>query len=81
MVANFEFNFLIGWLDRFKARHGIKSYRIFGESGSVVKKNIEDALPQIRAKLEILIGRISIIWMKQTYFVVCKQIVHWIQSN
>ncbi|MBA0646594.1 hypothetical protein Goklo_014549 [Gossypium klotzschianum] len=25
---NSEFNFLIGWLERFKARHGIKSYRI-----------------------------------------------------
>ncbi|MBA0611477.1 hypothetical protein Godav_012165, partial [Gossypium davidsonii] len=50
---NSEFNFLIGWLERFKARHGIKSYRIFGESGSVVTENIEDALPQIRAKLEI----------------------------
>ncbi|MBA0861999.1 hypothetical protein Goshw_003361 [Gossypium schwendimanii] len=50
--ANSEFNFSIGWLKRFKARHEIKSYRRFGESGSVVMENIEDALPQIRAKLE-----------------------------
>ncbi|MBA0736686.1 hypothetical protein Gogos_010207 [Gossypium gossypioides] len=50
--ANSEFNFSIGWLERFKARHVIKSYRRFGESGSIVMENIEDALPQIRAKLE-----------------------------
>ncbi|KAG8474104.1 hypothetical protein CXB51_034161 [Gossypium anomalum] len=50
--ANSKFNFSIGWLEQFKARHGIKSYRRFGESGSVFMKNIEDALPQIRAKLE-----------------------------
>ncbi|XP_016681180.2 CENP-B homolog protein 1-like [Gossypium hirsutum] len=50
--ANSEFNFLISWLEWFKARHGIKSYRRFGESGSVVMENIEDALPQIKAKLE-----------------------------
>ncbi|XP_017624694.1 CENP-B homolog protein 2-like [Gossypium arboreum] len=47
-----EFNFSIGWLEQFKARRGIKSYRIFGESGSVDLENIEDTLPQIRAKLE-----------------------------
>ncbi|MFQ6633678.1 hypothetical protein Gotur_011905 [Gossypium turneri] len=50
--ANSELNCSIGWLERFKARHGIKSYRRFGESGSVFMENIEDALPQIRAKLE-----------------------------
>ncbi|MFQ6634158.1 hypothetical protein Gotur_010404 [Gossypium turneri] len=50
--SNSKFNFSIGWLERFKARHGIKSYRRFGESDSVVMENIEDALPQIRAKLE-----------------------------
>ncbi|MBA0862049.1 hypothetical protein Goshw_003817 [Gossypium schwendimanii] len=50
--ANSEFNFSIGWLERFKARHVIKSYRRFGESGSIVIENIEDALPQIKAKLE-----------------------------
>ncbi|XP_016706779.1 CENP-B homolog protein 2-like [Gossypium hirsutum] len=50
--ANSEFNFSIGWLKRFKERHEIKSYRRFGESGSIVMENIKDALPQIRAKLE-----------------------------
>ncbi|MBA0755873.1 hypothetical protein Gogos_020421 [Gossypium gossypioides] len=50
--ANFEFNFSVGWIEWFKARHGIKSYRRFGKSGSIVMENIEDALPQIRAKLE-----------------------------
>ncbi|TYG57284.1 hypothetical protein ES288_D08G130100v1 [Gossypium darwinii] len=33
--------------------HGIKSYRRFGESGSIIIENIEYALPQIRAKLKI----------------------------
>ncbi|KAK2644905.1 hypothetical protein Ddye_020100 [Dipteronia dyeriana] len=47
-----NFNFSSGWLDRFKARHGIKSYRHFGESGSVVMENIEIALPGIRAQLD-----------------------------
>ncbi|MBA0869427.1 hypothetical protein Goshw_027989 [Gossypium schwendimanii] len=37
---------------QFKARHGVNSYKRFGESGSVLMENIEDALPQIRAKLE-----------------------------
>ncbi|MBA0653495.1 hypothetical protein Goklo_020665 [Gossypium klotzschianum] len=50
--SNSKFNFSIGWLERFKARHEIKSYRRFGESDSVVMETIEDALPQIRAKLE-----------------------------
>ncbi|KAK0579627.1 hypothetical protein LWI29_028873 [Acer saccharum] len=50
--TNLEFNFSSGWLDRFKARHGIKSYQCFGESGSVVMKNIENALPGIQAKLD-----------------------------
>ncbi|KAH1097337.1 hypothetical protein J1N35_014258 [Gossypium stocksii] len=50
--ANSECNFSIGWLEWFKARHGIKSYKRFGESGSVIMENIEDTLPQIRAKLE-----------------------------
>ncbi|KAH1082713.1 hypothetical protein J1N35_022474 [Gossypium stocksii] len=70
--ANSEFNFSIGWLDRFKARHGIKSYRRFGESGSVVKENIEDTLPQIIAKLKIFDWKDSIIWMKHAYFIICK---------
>ncbi|MBA0619797.1 hypothetical protein Godav_005603 [Gossypium davidsonii] len=41
--ANFEFNCSIGWLERFKARHGIKSYRRFGESAdySLAAKQLE----------------------------------------
>ncbi|MFQ6640735.1 hypothetical protein Gotur_014990 [Gossypium turneri] len=50
--VNSNFNFSIGWLEWFKERHGIKSYRRFGKSGSIVIENIEDALHQIRAKLE-----------------------------
>ncbi|MBA0736685.1 hypothetical protein Gogos_010207 [Gossypium gossypioides] len=55
--ANSEFNFSIGWLERFKTRHGIKSYRRFSESGSIIMKNIEYALPQIRAKLKIFYSK------------------------
>ncbi|XP_022897556.1 uncharacterized protein LOC111411237 [Olea europaea var. sylvestris] len=43
--------FSSGWLERFKARYGIKSYRRFGESGSVIMENIENALLGIRSKL------------------------------
>ncbi|MBA0876928.1 hypothetical protein Goshw_007216 [Gossypium schwendimanii] len=38
--ANSKLNFSIGWLEWFKARHEIKSYRRFGESGLVVMWNI-----------------------------------------
>ncbi|KAG8482926.1 hypothetical protein CXB51_024499 [Gossypium anomalum] len=40
--ANSEFNFSIGWLEQFTARHGIKSYRRFGESGSVDIYNMDE---------------------------------------
>ncbi|XP_022883473.1 CENP-B homolog protein 2-like [Olea europaea var. sylvestris] len=50
--TNPEFSFSSGWLERFKARYGIKSYRHFGESGSVIMENIENALPGIRSKLD-----------------------------
>ncbi|MBA0631688.1 hypothetical protein Godav_000539 [Gossypium davidsonii] len=41
--ANSEFNFSIDWLELFKARHGIKSYRRFGESAdhSLATKQLE----------------------------------------
>lgn len=50
--TNPEFNFSSSWLDRLKARHGIKSYQRFDQSGSVVMKNIENVLPGIWAKLD-----------------------------
>ncbi|XP_074359320.1 CENP-B homolog protein 2-like [Apium graveolens] len=50
--SNSDFSFSSGWLERFKARYGIKSYRRFGESGSVMMENIENALPGIRSKLD-----------------------------
>ncbi|KAG8478237.1 hypothetical protein CXB51_028144 [Gossypium anomalum] len=52
MIQTKAKEFLQKMYERFKARYGIKSYRRFGESGLVVIENIEDALPQIRAKLE-----------------------------
>ncbi|KAI1000392.1 hypothetical protein K3495_g7803 [Podosphaera aphanis] len=45
------FEFSNGWLDRFKARYSIKSFRRFGESGSVDMVLIEEALPGLRAVL------------------------------
>ncbi|KAK5774526.1 hypothetical protein PVK06_042381 [Gossypium arboreum] len=71
--ANFEFNFSIGWLERFKARHGIKSYKRFGESGSVFMKNIEYALPQIRAKMELFDWK-DIYNMDETSLFYCLQV-------
>ena len=50
--SNVEFKFSSGWLEQFKVRHGIKSYRRFGESGSVVMENIEATLPSIKVKLD-----------------------------
>ena len=47
-----DFNFSNGWLDRFKRRHNIKSFRRFGESGSVDMQRIEEALPRLRAELD-----------------------------
>ena len=46
------FEFSNGWLERFKARFAIKSYRRFGESGSVNMMVIENALPAIRELLD-----------------------------
>ena len=50
--TNSEFSFSSGWLERFKARYSIKSYRRFGESGSVNMEDIANALPEIRSKLD-----------------------------
>lgn len=41
-----------GWLKKFKARNGIKSFRRFGESGSVDMVIVENALPSIRQALD-----------------------------
>ena len=48
--ATFEFS--NGWLSSFKARHGIRSYRRFGESGSVNMALIEKERPKIREVLD-----------------------------
>ncbi len=42
-----SFEFSNGWLDRFKSRYRIKSYRRFGESGSVDMTVIEEARPKL----------------------------------
>jgi len=46
------FEFSNGWLESFKNRHGIKSYRCFGEFGSANMAVIEESLPQIRLILD-----------------------------
>ncbi len=46
------FKFSSGWLEAFKSRHGIKSYRCFGESGSVNMVALANTLPAIRDVLD-----------------------------
>jgi hypothetical protein len=46
------FEFSNGWLEAFKNRRGIKSYRRFGESGSANMAVIEESLPQICLTLD-----------------------------
>eukprot|EP00257_Ricinus_communis_P015187 XP_015573052.1 uncharacterized protein LOC107261047 [Ricinus communis] len=58
--TDLDFNFSSGWLEWFKARHGIKSYRKFTESGSVIMENIENALPKIQAKLDKCFKNVNI---------------------
>jgi hypothetical protein len=47
------FEFSNGWLETFKVRHGICSFRRFGESGSVDMAAIANALPSIRDSLDM----------------------------
>jgi len=46
------FEFSNGWLEAFKNRCDIKSYRRFGESGLTNMAVIEESLPQIRLTLD-----------------------------
>ncbi|KAL8131272.1 hypothetical protein AgCh_007267 [Apium graveolens] len=46
-----EHTFSQGWLEKFKLRHGIKSFRRFGESGSVDVQDMEKKLESIREKI------------------------------
>ncbi|KAL6498450.1 hypothetical protein OROHE_026718 [Orobanche hederae] len=47
-----SFEFSNGWLEKFKHRHAIQSFRHFGESGSVDMEKIEASLPSIREELD-----------------------------
>ncbi|XP_010419288.1 PREDICTED: CENP-B homolog protein 2-like [Camelina sativa] len=49
---DFEHQFSQGWLEKFKLRHGIKSFRRFGESGSVDVEDMEKKLEAIRGKID-----------------------------
>jgi hypothetical protein len=46
------FEFSNKWLEAFKARHRIRSFRRFGESGSVDVDVIENERPKIREVLD-----------------------------
>jgi hypothetical protein len=46
------FEFSSGWLEAFKSRHGIKSYRRFDESGSVDMVALANTLLAIRDVLD-----------------------------
>ncbi|XP_031280361.1 CENP-B homolog protein 2-like [Pistacia vera] len=47
-----SFGFSNGWLEKFKQRHAIHSFRRFGESGSVNMEKIEASFPSIREELD-----------------------------
>ena len=47
-----EHSLSLGWLEKFKLRHGIKSFRRFGESGSVDTQDMEQKLESIREKID-----------------------------
>jgi len=47
-----NFNFSIGWLGKFKHRHGIKSFRRFGESESVYVQDMKQKLVSIWEKID-----------------------------
>ncbi len=46
------FEFSNGWLEAFKSRHRIRSYRRFGESGYVDMAALANTLPAIRDVLD-----------------------------
>jgi hypothetical protein len=50
--GNEPFEFSSGWLEAFKSYHGIRSYRHFGESGSVNMAALANTLPAIRNVLD-----------------------------
>jgi hypothetical protein len=47
-----EMAFSQGWLEKFKDRHGIKSFCRFGESGALDMEVVGAALPNIRAVVD-----------------------------
>ena len=60
------FKFSNGWLEAFKKWHGIRSYRRFGESGSVNMETIESNLSRLRETFDKFDsnGKTSTIWTK-----------------
>jgi hypothetical protein len=64
------FEFSNGWLEAFKLRHGIKSFRRFGESGFVDMNVVNLALLGIHQTS--MHGRTSTIWMKLASSSACR---------
>jgi hypothetical protein len=48
-----EMVFSQGWLEKFKDRQGIKSFRRFGESGTLDMETVGAALPDIRTIVDV----------------------------
>jgi len=49
---HFEHKLSLGWLEKFKLRHGIKSFRRFGKSGSVDIQDMKTESESIRTKID-----------------------------
>lgn len=78
--SNLEFNFSSDWLEWFKARHEIKYYGRFGESGSVTIENIETVLLSIKTKLYQFQWN-DIYNMDETSLFHCLEIDHSLAKN
>ena len=81
------FEFSNGWLDRFKARYGIKSYRRFGESGSVDTAVIAQARPLLCELLDqydwkdIYNMDEAGLFYRMQVRILHRQIIRWQQGN
>lgn len=69
-----------GWLEKFKLRHGIKSCRRFGESGSVDTHDMEKTLESIRGKIDQFPMK-DVFNMDESCFTSYKLTIHLQQNN
>jgi len=66
------FEFSNGWLETFKLRRGIKSFRRFGESGSVDMNAVNLASQEFASCWTSMRGMTSTIWMKLAFSSACR---------